>query len=48
VTAIIVLILVIAAPLLWDLRDQRERRLERRNGRRLHRYLAQLPPSRPW
>jgi hypothetical protein len=48
VTAILVLCLLVVAPVLWDKHDQRTKRRERRNMRRLHRYLAQLPPSRPW
>jgi hypothetical protein len=48
VTAIIVLTLLVVAPLLWDKHDQRQKRRERRNMRRLQTYLAQLPPRHPW
>jgi hypothetical protein len=48
VTTIIVLALLVVAPLLWDKHDQRVKRRNRENVRRLHTYLAQLPPSRPW
>jgi len=48
VTTVIVLMLLILAPLAWDKLDQRARRRDREIMRRLHRYMAQLPPARPW
>jgi preprotein translocase subunit SecY len=48
VTAIIVLTLLVVAPVLWDKHDQRQKRRERRNMRRLLTYMAQVPPRRDW
>jgi hypothetical protein len=44
-TAIIVLLLAVIA---WDKYDQRLKKRDREIMRRFHRYMAQLPPARPW
>ena len=41
-------VVFLAAILTWDRLDQRSRRRDRRIVRRLHTYLAALPPARPW
>ena len=42
------LAIVATVMLLLDRLEQRSRRREHQNLRRLHTYLAALPPSRPW
>ena len=40
--------LVFAIAFLYDRVDQRARRRDREIVRKLHTYLASLPPARPW
>jgi peptidoglycan/LPS O-acetylase OafA/YrhL len=39
---------VLAGILVWHHLEERSRRRDREIVRRIHTYLAQLPPTRPW
>ena len=45
---LVVAVVFLAAILTWDRLDRRARRRDRAIVRRLHTYLAALPPARPW
>ena len=38
----------LAGVLVWHHLEERSKRRDREIVRRIHTYLAQLPPSRPW
>jgi hypothetical protein len=48
ITALAILCSVLAVMLAWHKLEERSRRRDREIVRRIHTYLAQLPPSRPW
>ncbi len=49
ITLVFVLATVVfAGVLVWDRLEERSKRRDREIVRRIHTYLAQLPPSRPW
>jgi general stress protein CsbA len=45
---LIAIIVVLFAVIAWDKYDQRVKRRDREIMRRFHKYMASLPPARPW